>query len=208
MQLASLYVHPLKSARGVRHTRAFTGQAGLQGDRSWMLTTPEGQFITARSHPRLTQVRVTPIPGALLLQAPGQPLRAAISAVYTRQVATEVWGNAFTAWHGDTLVDAWFSQYLGTECALVRMAPAAQRPTSTKWTRGEAAFTQFSDGYPVLVISQDLDEIFEVATEIAVVSDGRLSKAYPAQDMTREKIGLLMGGMYGKTEGEGAAHAH
>ena len=90
MRLASLYVHPLKSARGVRHARAFAAQAGLLGDRSWMLATPEGQFITARSHPLLTQVRVTPIPGALLLHAPGQPLRAAISAVYTQPVATEV----------------------------------------------------------------------------------------------------------------------
>jgi general nucleoside transport system ATP-binding protein len=60
----------------------------------------------------------------------------------------------------------------------------------------------------VLVISQDLDEIFEVATEIAVISEGRLSDAYPAHELTREKIGLLMGGMYDKTEGEEAAHAH
>lgn len=66
MHLAELYVHPLKSGRGVRHGRAFAGQAGLLGDRSWMLTTPQGEFITARSHPMLTQVRVTMIPGALL----------------------------------------------------------------------------------------------------------------------------------------------
>lgn len=63
-------------------------------------------------------------------------------------------------------------------------------------------------GSAVLVISQDLDEIFEVATEIAVISEGRLSASYPARDMTREKIGLLMGGMHDKTEGAEAAHAH
>ncbi len=63
-------------------------------------------------------------------------------------------------------------------------------------------------GSAVLVISQDLDEIFEVATEIAVISEGRLSDAYPARELTREKIGLLMGGMYGKTEAGEAAHAH
>ena len=61
-------------------------------------------------------------------------------------------------------------------------------------------------GSAVLVISQDLDEIFEVATEIAVISEGRLSDIYPAAELSREKIGLLMGGMYGKTEtcGDGA----
>ncbi len=60
-------------------------------------------------------------------------------------------------------------------------------------------------GSAVLVISQDLDEIFEVATEIAVISDGRLSQAFPTGDMTRERIGLLMGGLNGQTE---SAHAH
>jgi len=63
-------------------------------------------------------------------------------------------------------------------------------------------------GSAVLVISQDLDEIFEVATEIAVISEGRLSDIYSASDLSREKIGLLMGGMYGKTETAETAHAH
>ena len=62
-------------------------------------------------------------------------------------------------------------------------------------------------GSAVLVISQDLDEIFEVATHIAVVSDGRLSAVFPAGEMNREKIGLLMGGMHQKAKEE-AAHAH
>lgn len=63
-------------------------------------------------------------------------------------------------------------------------------------------------GSAVLVISQDLDEIFEVATEIAVISDGRLSDAFPARELSREKIGLLMGGLHGMAEGAGPAHAH
>jgi simple sugar transport system ATP-binding protein len=60
-------------------------------------------------------------------------------------------------------------------------------------------------GSAVLVISQDLDEIFEIATKIAVISEGKLSAAYPAGEMNREKIGLLMGGMHDKT---GVSHAH
>jgi ABC-type uncharacterized transport system ATPase subunit len=60
-------------------------------------------------------------------------------------------------------------------------------------------------GSAVLVISQDLDEIFEVATHVAVIHDGRLSKVYPAAALDREKIGLLMGGMDTQHE---AAHAH
>lgn len=57
-----------------------------------------------------------------------------------------------------------------------------------------------ADGSAVLMISQDLDEIFEIADRIAVISRGRLSPAYDAHVMTLEKIGLLMGGAHGGSE--------
>ncbi|WP_099556860.1 ABC transporter ATP-binding protein [Hartmannibacter diazotrophicus] len=55
-------------------------------------------------------------------------------------------------------------------------------------------------GSAVLVISQDLDEIFEVADRIAVISRGYLSAPKPAGEMTRETIGLLMAGGAEKEE--------
>lgn len=61
-------------------------------------------------------------------------------------------------------------------------------------------------GSAVLVISQDLDEIFEVADRIAVISRGQLSEARPAQDMSREEIGLLMAGAHENRKGQ-AHHA-
>jgi hypothetical protein len=47
----------------------------------------------------------------------------------------------------------------------------------------------------VLVISQDLDELLEIADRIAVMFHGRLSDALPLPRLTREAIGLLMGGL-------------
>lgn len=49
-------------------------------------------------------------------------------------------------------------------------------------------------GAAVLVVSQDLDELFEISDRIAVIFHGRLSAAHPAATLTRERIGLLMGG--------------
>ncbi len=62
-------------------------------------------------------------------------------------------------------------------------------------------------GSAVLVISQDLDELFEVSDAIAVMHDGKLSQPIPIADATFEKIGLLMGGAHGmeSAHGEGVA---
>lgn len=50
-------------------------------------------------------------------------------------------------------------------------------------------------GAAVLVISQDLEELFEVSDRISVICEGRLSASRPASDMTVEEIGLLMAGI-------------
>ena len=49
-------------------------------------------------------------------------------------------------------------------------------------------------GTAILVISQDLDELLEIADRIAVMFQGGLSESLEAASMTREKLGLLMGG--------------
>ena len=56
-----------------------------------------------------------------------------------------------------------------------------------------------AQGSAVVIISQDLDEIFAICDNIAVMSEGRLSEARPVSDVTVGEIGLLMGGIHGET---------
>lgn len=51
-------------------------------------------------------------------------------------------------------------------------------------------------GCAVLVISQDLDEIFALADRIGVIAGGRLSPLVPAGEMSAERIGRWMGGLW------------
>ena len=60
-------------------------------------------------------------------------------------------------------------------------------------------------GSAVLVISQDLDELFEVSDAISVIHDGHLSAPVPIAEATLEKIGLLMGGADVQSAHQGAA---
>jgi simple sugar transport system ATP-binding protein len=59
------------------------------------------------------------------------------------------------------------------------------------------------NGAAVVIVSQDLDEIFLVCDRVAVIAGGRLSPPIPVAEATIEQIGLVMGGATG---GE-AAHA-
>ncbi|RIK85987.1 MAG: ABC transporter [Hyphomicrobiales bacterium] len=61
-------------------------------------------------------------------------------------------------------------------------------------------------GSAVLVISQDLDELFEVSDAIAVMHDGQLSAPIPVAEATPERIGLLMGGADAANASHGAGH--
>jgi simple sugar transport system ATP-binding protein len=53
-----------------------------------------------------------------------------------------------------------------------------------------------NDGTAILLISEDLEELFEISDRVAVIAGGRLSPGRAIADTDREEIGLLMGGSF------------
>ena len=51
-------------------------------------------------------------------------------------------------------------------------------------------------GVAVLVVSEELDELFEICDRLAVIARGRLSNAKPVRDTNAAEIGLLMSGSF------------
>ena len=90
----------------------------------------------------------------------------------------------------------------------------AQQPTWGVDAGSAAAIRQSlidlaGKGAAVLVISQDLEELFEVSDSIAVICEGALSEIHAASDITVDEIGLLMAGI--KSQGsisEEVSNAH
>jgi simple sugar transport system ATP-binding protein len=60
-------------------------------------------------------------------------------------------------------------------------------------------------GAGVLIISEDLDELFEISDRIAVLSGGRLSAPLATVETDVEAVGLLMGGHAGRAHDADAA---
>ncbi|MBX2823245.1 MAG: ABC transporter ATP-binding protein [Gammaproteobacteria bacterium] len=52
-----------------------------------------------------------------------------------------------------------------------------------------------AEGAAILVISQDLDELFRISHSLMAICAGRVSDRFPAAELSVEEIGLLMGGM-------------
>ena len=61
----------------------------------------------------------------------------------------------------------------------------------------QALLDMAGQGAAVVVISQDLDELLEVADTFAALNEGRLTVPRPAQGLTVDEIGLMMGGAHG-----------
>ncbi len=61
----------------------------------------------------------------------------------------------------------------------------------------QAILNRASDGAAVVVISQDLDELLEIADDFAALNGGRLTPTRPVQGLTIDQIGLMMGGAHG-----------
>ncbi|MCB0213573.1 MAG: ATP-binding cassette domain-containing protein, partial [Anaerolineae bacterium] len=72
---------------------------------------------------------------------------------------------------------------------------------ATEYVRGKL-LEQRRKGAAILLISEDLDEIFELADTIAVIYEGEIMDVLPAAAAETERLGLLMSGV--KAEKAGA----
>jgi simple sugar transport system ATP-binding protein len=62
-------------------------------------------------------------------------------------------------------------------------------------------------GVAVLLVSEELEELFEICDKVAVMAQGRLSPVKPVAETNAEQLGLLMGGSFIARDGAAAALA-
>jgi uncharacterized protein len=160
VRIAGLYVHPVKSCAPVALHESLLIETGLELDRAWMVVDGQGRFVTQRELPRMALVRPTLKSQELVLRAPGMlALHVEIDSVGD-PCRVQVWEDEVAAYDMGNLAAQWFSDFLGRSVRLVRFDPAQRRLSQRRWTGDIEAENAFSDGYPLLVVSQaGLDEV-------------------------------------------------
>lgn len=152
--ITQLCIYPVKSCAPLVVDQAVLTDQGLDLDRAWMLVDAQGEFCSQREFPRLALVQPQLRHADLVLRAPGMlPLHLALDGV-EGPTRVRLWDEALDAWDMGPLAAQWFTDFLGVPVRLVRFDPEVERVSSRKWTGGETVLNQFSDGFPLLVISQ------------------------------------------------------
>jgi uncharacterized protein YcbX len=168
--LAGIYVYPVKSAAGIACSEATLGPYGLLHDREWMVVDGAGRFVTQRNEAKLALLGTAIVDGRLLLSSPAGtgPALHLQHEGELRQV--QVWGASVPAFDAGDEAAQFVSELLGRSLRMVRFDPRHRRLSNQDWTAGHEVPTLFSDGYPMLVLSQaSIDDLAaRVGTDLPV----------------------------------------
>lgn len=161
-RISQLSVYPIKSCTGLHLNHALVEEHGLAFDRRFVVATPEGKFLTARTHPRLNQIHCALVQDGLHLRAPDMPpLDVEYQHFSARYTQVQVWSSTIDAQHCSSDYDQWFSDYLGVDCQLLFFGKHSERKVKRRDSQ-----VAFADGYPLLLISQaSLDDLNQRASD-------------------------------------------
>lgn len=150
--LSRLYVHPVKSMRGLQLSHAQVTPSGLAFDRQFMLTDPQGMFITARQYPQLVQFTPALLSDGLILTSPDghESISIKFSDFGEQPAPTEVWGNQFTALIAPDEINRWLSGYLKREVQLRWVGVDLTRRVKNQ----PQIPLSFADGFPYLLLNE------------------------------------------------------
>lgn len=182
VRITALNVYPVKGCRGIALDSARIGAMGFEHDREWLITRPEGRFMTQREEPRLALIETALAGDSLRLRVPdGSELSVSASAP-GREVEVTCWKDQCAAFDAGDAAAQFLQRYLGAPYRLVRFDARRKRPANPQWTPGVEALNQFSDGFPWLLASEaSLEEL-----------NTRLSRKLP---MNRFRPNIVVSGL-------------
>lgn len=152
--VTGLYVYPIKSLQGVEVSEAEVLERGFKYDRRWMIVDENNKFITQRTHPHLSQIKIKFSGNSIIASYSGYgDLEIPLSIESGEKVRVSVWEHQVEALEANDEQNKWISQIVGVPCKLVFMPENSSRPINPERARNNENVS-FADGYPYLIISE------------------------------------------------------
>jgi uncharacterized protein YcbX len=160
MKALELYIYPIKSAAAQKLAQMTITERGPAGDREWLLVDPEGHFLTQRTVPQISQILTVLEKDSLTIGIGKSFFKMSLQNSFQRRVSVQVWGDQIEAALEPDLYSQALSQFLGTNCRLVRHAPYSKRSLNSV-TENWQPELRFADSRPLLLANtkslQDLN---------------------------------------------------
>ncbi len=162
MEISRLFIYPIKSLGGISLQKSDVEMRGLKHDRRWMLVDENGVFLTQRNLPKLAAFSLSI--NNQFLEVFNKVTQSKINIPFLPKsgikMLVKVWDDELIAEIVDIEISDWFSLQLGQKVNLVYQSEDSIRKVDKNYAVNGEEHTSFSDGYPILVISEaSLDEL-------------------------------------------------
>ena len=159
IKVSQLAIYPVKSLRQVSLDASEVDHFGLHNDRRWMVVDQNGNYITQRKVARMCLIDAFVIDDQLSLSAPGMSDISVAKPTIDTILQVTVWDDQCNAFDCGGEIASWLSQFLQIECRLVFFPDNEIRIVDQTYAQ-ENDRTAFSDGFPILLISEaSLDDL-------------------------------------------------
>lgn len=205
VSISQLYIYPIKSLGGIAVKDAMVTERGLQNDRRFMLVDENNQFLTQREHRTMALLKTGIENNELIVYQkdnPAEKLRLPlVPEPSALTVMVKVWDDWCEGQYINEEADNWFSDQLNFSCRLVYMPESTKRKVEAAYAMN-GDITSFSDGYPVLLISQSsLDDLNSRMEEALPVNRFRpnivITGTQPFEEDTMEEFSINEINFYG-----------
>lgn len=158
--IASLHVYPVKSCRGIDLRDVRVAATGFEWDRRWMIVDSKDRFITQRTHPRLTAITTAIGGGRLRLSTDNLPPLTIDPQHDGARRRVQIWKDSCAGIDAGEEASDWLLALMGEPLRLVRIDESVPRLADPHYAGPVPHPVQFSDGYPLLLISRaSLEEL-------------------------------------------------
>ncbi len=159
IRISELAIYPVKSLGQITHDSVNIDRFGFSLDRRWMVVDASGVMITQRQKARMCLIQPLLEDDGLRLQAADMPDLKVYTQPDLPRLSVSVWEDHCQALDCGGEAAEWLSRFLDTDCRLVFFPDDEIRQLDPAYAEaGER--TAFSDGFPILLISQaSLDDL-------------------------------------------------
>ncbi|MCQ8277072.1 MOSC domain-containing protein [Acetobacteraceae bacterium KSS8] len=167
-RITGLNLFPVKGLRGLPLDAMEIEPCGPAGDRRWLVTDPEGVFLTQRTVPDLARIAAVPTGNGVVLSTNEGQCAVTIPGEEAPIGTVSVWHHQVQARQAAGDAQAWLSAVMGRPCLLWFMHDTAARPIDPQGGRPDLTVS-FADAYPLLAVNRaSLDALNATLGENAV----------------------------------------